>query len=83
MHHGDLRQTHGRHAGLVGKGAAAFNENFTLVHQVGAAAFHQRNQWQLVFLRNLLHAQALLQAHGRHRATFDSTVAGRYHTALT
>ena len=41
MYHGNLGQAHGRHAGLVGKGASAFDEDFTLVQQVRAATFNQ------------------------------------------
>ena len=83
MHHRNLRQTHGRHARLVGKGATAFNKNFALVHQIGATTLHQRDQRQLVLLCDLLHAQTFFQTHGRHGAALDRTVAGRNDAAFT
>ena len=40
MHHRDLRDAGGRQPRLVGKGAAAVDEDLGLVHQVGAARLH-------------------------------------------
>jgi hypothetical protein len=82
VHHGDLRDAGRRQPRLVGEGAAAVDEDLGLVHQVGAAAFHQRHQRQLVLARQFLRAQRLLQAHRRHGAALDGAVAGADQHAL-
>ncbi len=54
-----------------------------VTHQVGAGAFHQMNERQLVLQRDLLHAQNLLQPHGLDGARFNTRVAGHHHAAHT
>jgi len=76
MHHGKLRYAGGRQPRLVGKTAPAVNKNVGLVHQVGAARLHQRNQRQLVLQGNGLRAQAFFEAHGRDGAALDPAVTG-------
>ena len=60
MHDGNLRDAGRRHAGLIGKTAAAGGKGFIGVHQVGTAALGQGHHWQAVFQRNLLNAQRLV-----------------------
>ena len=81
VHDGDMRDAHGRHARHVGEGAAAVDEDLGLVVEVGAARLHQRDVGQLVAQHDLLHAQALAQAHGRGGAALDAGVAGADHAA--
>ena len=82
VHHCDLRQAHCGHPCLVGEGATTVDEDLGLVHQVGTTAFHQRNQRQLVFLGDLLDAQAFFQTHGRNGAALDGAVIGRNDATL-
>ena len=76
VHHGDLRQPHGRHARLVGKAACAFDEDIGGVVEVGAAAFGQRHHRQFVLEGDLLQAQGFLQTGGGDGAALDCAVAG-------
>ncbi len=64
MHHGDLRQAHGRHTCLVGEAARAFDENLRGVIEIGAATFGEGDDRQFVFHGDLLQAQGLVQAAG-------------------
>ncbi len=66
---------------LVGKGLAAGDEQFGLVHQVGAAGLDHGHARQLLLQRDLLDAQTLLHAPRRHRAALDGEVAGVDHAA--
>jgi hypothetical protein len=66
----------------LAKAAPALDEDLGLVEQVGAAAFDQPDQRQLVVARQFLGAQALLQAHRRDGAALDCAVAGRDHAAF-
>jgi hypothetical protein len=81
VHHRDMRDAGGGKAGHVGEGAAAVDEDLGLIVEIGAARFHQADQRQLAFQRDLLHAQRLLQAHGGDGAALDAGVAGRDHRA--
>jgi len=82
VHHRDLRDAGGRQARLVREAAPAVDKDLGLVHQVGAAAFHQGDQRQLVLACQFLRAQGLLQAHGRDGAALHRAVAGAHHNAF-
>ena len=79
MHHRNLQNACGRQACLVRKAAPAVNKKLGLLHQVGAAAFHQCAQRQLVLARQFLCPQFLFQAHRRDGATHHRAVAGAHH----
>ena len=81
MHHGDLRQAHGRHARLVGKAACAFDENLGGVVEVGAAAFGEGHHRQFVLHGDLLQAQGFLQPGGGNGAALDRAVIGHHQHA--
>jgi hypothetical protein len=81
VHHRDLRDARRRQARLIGKAAAALDEHFGLIEQIGAARFHELKHWQLILHRDLLHAQVLLHAHRGDRAALDRAVVGRHHAA--
>jgi hypothetical protein len=82
VHHRQLRDASGREPRLIGERAAPLDEDLGLVHQVRAAAFHQRDQRQLVLAGQLLRAQRLLQAHRRHGAALDRAVGSADQHAL-
>jgi hypothetical protein len=52
-----------------------------IAHQVGAGAFDEVDERQLVLQRQLLHAQDLVQAHRLDGAGFDARIAGHDHAA--
>ena len=81
MHHGDLRQAHGRHARLVGEAARAFDEDVSGVVEVGATALGQGDHRQFVLHGDLLQAQGFLQSGGRDGATLDRAVVGDHQAA--
>ncbi|MNQ70700.1 hypothetical protein D3C85_853440 [compost metagenome] len=76
VHHGDLRQAHGRHARLVGEAACALDEDIGGVVEVGAAALGQGHQRQFVLHGDLLQAQGFLQTGRGDGAALDRAVAG-------
>jgi hypothetical protein len=80
--HRDHRNARGRQPREVAEQRAAVHEGLHAVaHQVGAGAFHQVQEGQLLLQRDLLHAQDLLQAHGLDRARLDARIAGHHHAA--
>ena len=81
VHDRDLRNAGSRQACLIGKTAAALDEHFRLIEQIGAAGFHELDHRQLVSHRDLLHAQMLLDAHRGDRAAFDGAVVGGHDAA--
>lgn len=65
--HGDLRDAHGTHIGLVEKDPAevfAIREHLVLTRQVGAARVHQINARQTVLLGDSLRAQVFFTVSG-------------------
>ena len=82
MRHRHHRQARCRHARQIAKQRAAPHKLFHLVgHQVGARALHQLHIGQLVFKRQLLHAQLLVQPHGLQGARVDAGVRRAHHAA--
>ena len=82
MNNGDLRNPRRRQPGLVGKAASALDKDLGLVQQVGATGLDQMDQRQLVFARDGLRPQGLLQTHRGDGAALERAVAGRYQAAL-
>ena len=81
VHHSDLRQTHCRHARLIGEAARAFDKNLRRVIEIGTAAFGEGDHRQFVFPGDLLQAQGFFQAARRDRAALDRAVVGDHHRA--
>jgi hypothetical protein len=82
MRHRQHRQPGGRQARQVAEDLAAAHELLhPVLHQVGAGAFHQLHERQLVLQRDLLHAQLLVQPHGLQRAGVDAGIGRAHHAA--
>ncbi len=61
-HHGNLRNAHGAHVGLVEENSAevfAVREHFILARQVGTAGIHQVDAWQAILLGDSLSTEVL------------------------
>ena len=78
-HHRDLRDSRRRHPRLIVKDAAemvAIGKDFVLAWQMGAAAIDEIDARQMVFLRDFLRAQMLLDGQRIIGAALDGCVIG-------
>src|SRR3990167_5363800 len=81
-HHGDLRDAHGAHVGLVEEDPAevlTVREHFILTRQVGAAGVHQVDARQAVFLGDGLRTQVFLHRQRVVATAFYRRVVGDDH----
>ncbi|MDT4842131.1 hypothetical protein FQZ97_760200 [compost metagenome] len=82
VRHGHHRQARGREPREVAEDVAAAHEVLhAVLHEVGARAFHQLDEGQLVLQRDLVQPQLLVQPHGLQRAGVDAGVGGADHAA--
>ena len=82
VHHRDHRQSGRRQARQVVEQAAACDEALDLIgEQIGAAAFHQLDERQLVLQRDFLAAHDLAPAQSAQGAGADARIVGHHHAA--
>ena len=82
MRHGDDRQPRRRQPRQIAKDVAAADKILDAVaQQVGAGAFDQLHVRQLVFQRQFLHPQRLVEAVRLQRAGIDAGIIGADHAA--
>ena len=82
MRHRDDRQARRRQPRQIAKDVAAADKILDAVaQQIGAGAFDQLHIRQLVFQRELLHPQRLVEAERLQRAGVDAGIVGADHAA--
>ena len=82
MRDGNDRESCCREQGKIAEGRTAANEILDAVaHEVRARAFHELNRRQLVFQRDLLRAQPLVETHRLQRSGLDAGITRSHHTA--